>query len=381
MERRTLNLEPGTTVVHGGPDLAELERLGLRADELIDFSVSTNPLGPSPAALVAARDADLGRYPDRLALALRRALAARLGVEIEELLVGNGSTELIWLLALAYLRPGNPVFVLEPTFGEYRAAARLLGAEVAEWRAEASDDFRVDVAAVARELRRVRPRLAFVCNPNNPTGVLLSPSDLEPLLEVLPEGLLVVDEAYLDLTAQPSSAWPARGAERLVELRSMTKQYGLPGLRLGYALASPSVIRRLAAWQPTWSVNAAAQAAGLAALADPDHVTAGQRLVAEARAYLTPRLEALGYQCVPSAANFWLVEVGAASELRQRLLEQGILVRDCTSFGLPGHIRLAARPLAECERLIAALDMTQRSHASGPGPLSRSNRARPGRRQ
>jgi histidinol-phosphate/aromatic aminotransferase/cobyric acid decarboxylase-like protein len=142
-----------------------------------------------------------------------------------------------------------------------------------------------------------------------------------------------------------------------VLLRSMTKQYGLPGLRLGYAVASPAVIRELAAWQPTWSVSAPAQAAGLAALADHDHVAAGRQAVAEARAYLIPQLEGLGYRCLPSVASFWLVEVGDASGLRQRLLRQGILVRDCTSFGLPAHIRLAARPTPECARLIAALEL------------------------
>lgn len=342
-------------VVHGGPDSAELERLGLRAEDLLDFSVSTNPLGPSPAALAAARAAPVDRYPDRQALALRRALAGELGVGSDQLVVGNGSAELIWLLALAYLRPGDQAFVLEPTFGEYRAAARLLGATVGEWRAAAANDFRVDVAAVATALRRLQPRLAFVCNPNNPTGTWLTRAELAMLLDALPGGLLVVDEAYLELAGRDSPALPLLERGNLVLLRSMTKDYGLPGLRLGYAVAAPSIARALAAVQPPWSVNAAAQAAGLAALGDAEHVAAGRRLAAEARAYLTPRLAVLGYRSLPSVANFWLVEVGAATPLRRRLLERGILVRDCTSFGLPAFIRLAARPIAECERLVAAL--------------------------
>jgi L-threonine-O-3-phosphate decarboxylase len=345
-------------VVHGGLDHAELERLGLRPDEVIDFSVNTNPCGPSPAALAAAREANLGRYPDREALALRRALAAELGVELEQILVGNGSAELIWLLALAFLRPGDRGFVLEPTFGEYRAACRLLGAEVVEWRAE-GPEFGVDAAAVAEWLKGVRPRLGFVCNPNNPTGTWLSRSELELLLGGMHDGLLVVDEAYLDLAGRDSPALELLADGRLVVLRSMTKDFGLPGLRLGYALGAPPVIRALAGAQPPWSVNAAAQAAGLAALGDRDHVDAGRRAAAETRAYLVSRLEALGYRCVPSASNFWLVEVGDAAALRGRLLERGILVRDCASFGLPGHIRLAARPLSECERLVEALRAVQ----------------------
>ena len=342
-------------VVHGGLDQAELERLGLRAGDVLDFSVSTNPLGPSPAALAAARAADLGRYPDRQALELRRAGAGELGVTAEQVLLGNGSAELIWLLALAYLGPGERAFVLEPTFGEYGAAARLLGAEVGAWRADARDGFRVDLERVVGELERLQPRLTFVCNPNNPTGTWLTQSDLARLVEALPRRLLVVDEAYLDLAGRDSPSLPLVESGRVVVLRSMTKDYGLPGLRLGFAVGPLEVIRALAAAQPPWSVNAAAQAAGLAALGDRAHVEAGRRAAAEARAYLVPRLEALGYRCLPSTTNFWLVEVGDAAALRGRLLRRGIMVRDCSSFGLPAYIRLAARPLAECERLIEAL--------------------------
>jgi histidinol-phosphate aminotransferase len=343
-------------VVHGGLDPLELERLGLSSEQLIDFSVSTNPLGPAPAALAAARAAELGRYPDRHNLALRRALGAEFGLPIDRLLIGNGSAELIWLLSLAYLQPGDRAFLLEPTFGEYRAAAKLLGAELTEWRASPADDFRVDATAVAAALANARPRLAFLCNPNNPTGTWLTRPELELLLGALPDGLLVVDEAYLELAGRDSPAAPLLDAPNLVLLRSMTKDYGLPGLRLGYAVSSAAVIRALGAAQPPWSVNAAAQAAGLAALGAAAHVEAGRRAAAEARAYLEPRLTALGYRCLPSTANFWLIEVPDAPTFRQTLLRAGIQVRDCSSFGLPNYIRLAARPLPECERLIGALE-------------------------
>lgn len=355
-----------TPVVHGGPDRAELERLGVCPEELLDFSVSTNPLGPSPAALAAVREADAGRYPDRATLSLRRKLSEMCGLELDSVLVSNGSVELIWLAAICFLREGDSAFVLEPTFGEYRAAASMMGARVGEWRASPLADFRVDTAAVVESLHTFVPRLAFVCNPNNPTGAWLTRPDLERLLEALADGLLVVDEAYLDLAGEESAAGWLTGSDNLLLLRSMTKDYGLPGLRLGYGLAAPAIIRALAAIQPPWSVNAQAQAAGLAALDDRAHLEAGRRLAREARAYLTARLESLGYGCVLSgaAANFWLVEVGNAARLRQQLLERGILVRDCTSFGLPTYIRLAARPLPECERLVSALaEMKDRASA------------------
>jgi histidinol-phosphate aminotransferase len=347
------NLAP---VVHGGLDQTELERLGLQGDDLLDFSVSTNPLGPAPAALAAARAAEMGRYPDRHSLALRRALGVELGLPIDRLLVANGSAELIWLLGLAYLQPGDRAFILEPTFGEYRAAAELLGAELAEWRASPANDFQVDVAAAVAALRQAQPRLAFLCNPNNPTGTWLTRPELELLLTALPDGLLVVDEAYLELAGRDSPAAPLLDVPNLVLLRSMTKDFGLPGLRLGYAIGSAPVIRALGAAQPPWSVNAAAQAAGLAALGEAAHVEAGRRAAAESRAYLEPRLIALGYRCLPSTANFWLIEVDDAPTFRRALLAEGIQVRDCSSFGLPNFIRLAARPLPECARLVEALE-------------------------
>jgi histidinol-phosphate aminotransferase len=342
-------------VAHGGPDYLELERLGLHAEAVLDFSVSTNPLGPSPKALAAARQADLGRYPDRHAVALRRRLARELRVEVDQLLTGNGGAELIWLAALARLQAGDTALVLEPTFGEYRAASRLAGARVAEWRAGPSDDFQVDLSAVEAALGKVRPRVVWVCNPNNPTGGWLTEVELERLARAASDALLVVDEAFLELAGKRSPAAALLGRHDVLILRSMTKDFGLPGVRLGYALGDEATIRALAARQPPWSVNAAALAAGLASLDEPEHVEAGRQAAMEARAYLEPRLRALGYRCVPSATNFWLVEVTDAAGLRRALLAEGIQVRDCGSFGLPGHIRLGARPLEDCRLLVEAL--------------------------
>src|SRR5204862_1412397 len=163
------------------------------------------------------------------------------------------------------------------------------------------------------------------------------------------------DEAYLDFADGVSSALALRGDPRVVVLRSLTKNFGLAGLRLGYAVAAPEVVEALGRAQPPWTVNAPAQAAGLAALGDDEHLAAGRRIAAEAKAYLVDGLGRLGLTCLPSRTNFWLVEVGNAAGLHRRLLPSGILVRDCASFVLPRHIRLAARPLPECERLLEAL--------------------------
>ena len=339
-------------VPHGGPDYAELAALGIRPENLLDFSVNSNPLGPSPRALRALELVDVARYPDTEALRLRAGLAAEHDADPAEVLVGNGSVELIWLLADAYLGPGDRALVVGPTFGEYAAATRRRGAEVVEVLGGAADGYRPPLAEVLTRIAATRPRLVFVCNPNNPTGHLRAPDELAAILDACGDALVVVDEAYLDFVDGAATALALRRDPRVVVLRSLTKNFGLAGLRLGYLVAHPDVVAALAHARPPWTVNAFAQAAGLAALGDPDHLDAGRRLARKAKALVVDGLTRLGLPCLPSRANFWLVEVGDAAGLRRELLRRGILLRDCASFGLPGHARIAARPLDECERLL-----------------------------
>ena len=343
-------------VEHGGPDFAELATLGIRPEAILDFSVNKNPLGASPRALRALVLVDASSYPDARCLRLRAGLAAAHDVRPEEVLVGNGSVELIWLLGQVYLGPGDDVVIVGPTFGEYAAAARRAGASIVQIDAKESDGFRPDVEAIAGAVRQIGPRAVFLCNPNNPTGQVLEPDAIRALLDVLGTGLLVVDEAYVELADGVESVVPdIRRDARLVVLRSLTKSHGLAGLRLGYLVGAPAVVEAVAGAQPPWSVNAFAQAAGMAALGDEEHVAEGRRLARRARALLVDGLERLGLGCVPSRASYWLVKVGDGRQVRDALLRRGILVRDARSFGLPAHMRVAARPIDECERLLAVL--------------------------
>ena len=343
-------------VSHGGPDLAELQRLGIRPDYVLDFSVNTNPLGAAPKAADALLSVDPSRYPDNESLLLREALAALHAVRLEEVLVGNGSVELIWLLAQVYLQPADVALIVGPTFGEYEAAVMSRSAEPVRFEARAEDTFTLRLEELLELARSVRPRVIFLCNPNNPTGQAVGLEDLVGLLDVCDETLLVVDEAYQDLADDVASAITPRRDARTVVLRSLTKNFGLPGLRLGYLVAMPSVVQALSRARPPWTVNALAQAAGLAVLDDRSHVEEGRRLARQAKGFLFQGLGRLGKSCVPSQTNFWLVQVQDAAELRTALLRRGLLVRDCTSFGLPGYIRLAARPLWECQRLLEAFE-------------------------
>ncbi len=342
--------------VHGGLDLGELRALGLRPDEVLDFSANINPLGTSRRVRRAALRANVSAYPDRHSLALREAISGRLGVRIEQLLIGNGSSEIIHLLARACLKPGERCMVFTPTFGEYQAAASITGAEVLTLRAHETQAFRWSMDEAVNVINQTRPSLIFLCNPNNPTGICLERGDLERIGQAAgSEGLLVVDTAYMSLADCQWDALPLLSRGNVAILNSMTKDHALAGVRLGYLVAQPSVIEAVGGMQPPWSVNSVAQAAGLAALEDESHVVAGRQMISEAKAFLYRELAALDIETKPSATNFILARVGDASKTRDALLRQGIAVRDCTSFGLPEYIRIAARKPEECSLLVKAL--------------------------
>ncbi len=286
---------------------------------------------------------------------MRSALSATLSVDGRWIALGNGSVEIMWLLASAFLDPGDMALIAGPTFGEYARACRVAGADVQEILFGEEVGFRPDAASIARQIEAVRPRLAFLCNPNNPTGQLLPAPEIAGLLERCEETLLVVDEAYLPFCSEQIDLRSHLPSGRLLLLRSMTKDYGLAGLRLGYALAHPEIVDSLDRVRPPWNVNAAAQAAGLAAISDRAHLEEARQVVAASRDYLTRELSALGLGVVPSTANFLLVRVGDAPAVRTALMQRGICVRDCSSFGLPAHIRIGMRPMDDCRSLVEAM--------------------------
>lgn len=341
-------------VVHGALDFAELERLGIAPEAIIDFSVNGNPYGPSPQVRQAMAGVPVDRYPDREALTLRRALATHLGVSPEQILVGNGSSEIVWLLALAFIRTGDHVVIVGPTFGEYLQAALLMGVRVHDYTAQAASHFRVEPAEVSHLVSTCKPRVVFLCNPNNPTGTYLPPATIQAWTLAFPDTLFVIDEAYLPFVPAGTSVLAALTPNMLV-LRSMTKAHALAGLRLGYAVGSQAIIAALQRVRPPWSVNALAQAAGVAALQDTAHLTWCLRQIAQANHELVTGLQALHLAPEPSTTHFFLVNVGEAAAYRRTLLQGGLLVRDCTSFGLPAYLRIATRRPPDNAQLLTAL--------------------------
>ncbi|HSH79686.1 MAG TPA: histidinol-phosphate transaminase [Herpetosiphonaceae bacterium] len=344
-----------SAVVHGGIDGAELRRLGIRPGDVLDFSSNINPFGPPPAVRQALGRLDPAPYPDRAAFVLRSALASRYGCTPEAVLIGNGSNELIHLIARALLHPNDRVLVVEPTFGEYAHASKLAGATVVSFWTSAADSFTIDIPALLESVALHRPRLVWLCVPNNPTGVTISRPDLVTLAQACEEveAYLVVDGAYAEMergAVDVEDALPVD--EHVLMLRSLTKAYALAGLRLGCLLGNPHLLRRIAVYQPSWKVNSAAQAAGEAALQDRSFLAQTLPRLWACSDALRTALTALDLQILPSSLPFFLVRVGDGVRVRTALLRGGCLVRDCTSFGLPAYVRVASRAHMDNQRLI-----------------------------
>ncbi len=324
---------------------------------VIKLASNENALGPSPKALAALRgaSASLHRYPDATCRLLRERLAKHLAVTPESVAVGNGSDELLVLALRAFVEPGNEVIVADPTFLIYALQAKAAGAKVVS---VPLNELRYDLEAMRRAVT-ARTRLIFIANPDNPTGTYVTARELERFLEGLPSTVVVVsDEAYYEFV--PARNYPQTvrwiGRFPLLVTRSFSKAYGLAGLRVGYGVARPSIIRALDAVREPFNVNSLAQVAACAALDDRAFLARTQRLAAAARRQLVPALERLGLRVVPSVTNFVLVEVGSnASSVADALLRRGVIVREMSAWKLPGFIRITFGTPAEHRRLLAEL--------------------------
>lgn len=341
-----------------GKPIEEVQReLGLR--DVIKLASNENPLGPSPrgVAAVQAWTSQAHLYPDGHARRLKERLAAHLGVEREGLIVGNGSDELLKLLAETFLNPGDEVVVADPTFSEYAFAALLMGARVKEVPVAGE---RHDLHAMAKAVGP-RTKMVFVCNPNNPTGTIVSAQEIEQFLSAVPDEVLVVfDQAYQEYVTDPGygdGLKHVRERGRTVVLRTFSKIYGLAGLRVGYGIASPEVLALVERAREPFNVNQAAQVAAAAALDDEEFVLRSRELTVRERERLTKELETRGLAVVPSQANFVFVDVGVDSvQAFKRLLALGVIVRSGDIFRRPNHLRVTVGTPEQNDRFLKALD-------------------------
>jgi histidinol-phosphate/aromatic aminotransferase/cobyric acid decarboxylase-like protein len=342
--------------VHGGRDARELARLGLDPAAVLDLSVNVNPFGPHPSVLEAVQHAALGEYPDPLATAAREAVARSYDVDPARVLIGHGSAELLWAaVGAARAAEPRPLLCVAPTFSEPALAAQAWGVPLVQIHTHELDDFALDGRALERAIAQHAPAAVYLCQPNNPDGGALSHAELYALCAAHPRSLFIVDQAFLSLSTRHAEH-ALRLPDNALLVRSLTKDHALPGLRVGYALGSLERIRGLAARRPSWMVSAPAQAAIIAACAQPEHVRRAREFLLAGKEALADGMRQLGIAVVPSLTHFFLARVGDADALRERLLTRhGVLVRSGHSFGLPDHIRIAGCGAAERQRALAAL--------------------------
>jgi histidinol-phosphate aminotransferase len=340
-----------------GKPIEELEReLGITG--AIKLASNENPLGPSPKAMDAIRDALPGvhRYPDTHAYYLKEKLARKLGCPPDHLIMGNGSDEIIHMIAQTFLLPGEEVIMGDPTFSFYRIVVVAAGAaEVLVPLKHFSYDLPAMAAAVSE-----RTKLIFINTPINPTGTIVHKDDFETFLGKIPEDvILVMDEAYVEYVtdrAYPDTLHYVGPGKKMVVLRTFSKIYGLAGLRIGYGIADPYLISCLNKIRGPFNTNLLAQRAATAALDDEEHVQRSRAVNQEGLRYLHGELEKLGIAYLPTQANFFLVRIGeAAGRCYEALLREGVIVRHMPGGILEQYLRITVGLPSENERLIRAL--------------------------
>ena len=341
-----------------GKPIEELAReFGLDPSTIVKLASNENPRGPAPTvrAAVAAAVAELPRYPDSNAFALKAALSRRLAVDETQIVLGNGSNDILELVTLAFLQPGDEAVYAQHAFIVYPLATQARGARGIEVPAR---DYGHDLQAM-RAAVTAKTRVVFIANPNNPTGTWIAPAALEAFIGSLPRDVLVVlDEAYNEYLVPtdraPSVEWVGR-YPNLVVSRTFSKAYGLAALRVGYGVMDASVADLLNRVRQPFNVNTLAQAAALAALADADYVEESRLLNDAGMAQLEAGLQVLGLRYVPSRGNFVLAQVGDAGAVNASLLAQGVIVRPVANYGLPQWLRITVGLPEENTRLLTAL--------------------------
>ena len=345
-------------VYQPGRPIEEVAReLGLDAGEVIKVASNENPLGPSPLAVEAMKTAitQSHLYPDGNAFYLKNKLAAKLGVEPANLILGNGSNEIIEFVSHTLLGSGDEIVVSQYCFAIYPLVAMIMGAKV---NAVPAVEHGHDLPAM---LEAITPatRVVWVANPNNPTGTLAKPEDVRTLVEQVPDDvLLVMDEAYYEFLDKPVDLLPlVRSGEKpnLLLMRTFSKIYGLAGLRIGYGVGHPDFVSALEKVRQPFNTNAVAQAGAMAALEDNAHLANTRQVNADGLKFFEKICAEQGIEFVPSHANFVLMRVGDGQAVFEALQRQGVITRPMGGYGLPEWIRLSVGVREENQRAAESL--------------------------
>ncbi|EXJ14333.1 histidinol-phosphate transaminase [Imhoffiella purpurea] len=340
-----------------GKPVSELEReLGIR--DSVKLASNENPLGPGAKAreAIAACLAELGRYPDGGGFDLRRALADYHQVSPAAITIGNGSNDILDIIARVFLQPGVESVFSEYSFAVYPIATQSVGATA---RVAKARDYGYDLDAMS-DLVNARTRVVWIANPNNPTGTWLSAERLRSFIGSLPKTcIVVVDEAYTEYVSEPDFPDATHWVEtfpNLIVLRTFSKAHGLAALRVGYGISDPRLADLLNRIRQPFNVNAPAQAGAAAAIHDRDHVRASVELNRAGMKQLTGAFQEMGLDYIPSVGNFVMLDLGRpAAPINEALLRLGVIVRPVGNYGLPNHLRISIGLEQENARFIAAL--------------------------
>ncbi len=340
-----------------GKPIEELEReLGISGS--IKLASNENPLGPSPKAIQAIMDKVQGlhRYPDGSGYYLKTRLSKEFGLPLEQIILGNGSNELIELIIRTFLSPGEHVVQAFPTFLVYEKVVKGAGGQITS---VPLSDFKIDLDAIADAITP-ETKIVFLTNPNNPTGTAFSTEEMIAFLKKIPKDIIVaLDEAYIEFISDKDIA---QGLELMSEhpllfvLRTFSKLYGLAGLRIGYGFASGEVIDYMNRVRQPFNANTLAQAAAIAALDDSEFVSRTLKVVKDGLEYLYGNLDKMGLEYLPTQTNFFLIKVpGGGKELYEQMLKQGVIIRAMDSYGLPDYVRINVGLPEENERFVKTL--------------------------
>jgi histidinol-phosphate aminotransferase len=340
-----------------GKPIEELEREAGIHDG-IKLASNENPLPPSDRVREAITNAlvHLNRYPDGSGFYLRQAIAKKHGVSQDQIVLGNGSNELIELLVRTFLRPGDEAVVPHPSFVVYPMIVQAAGGVRVMVMLK---DYRLDLEAMARAVTP-QTKLVFIANPNNPTATIVTADEVETFLGRIPERTIVVfDEAYIEFALGPDfpdTIGHMKQGRRIVVLRTFSKASSLAGLRIGYGVADADAIALMNRIRQPFNVNSLGQVAALAAMEDEPHILECVRTIEAGRHFLYDEFKTLGIRYVPSRANFILVDVGrSAADIYQKLLQQGLIVRPMTPFGMETALRITVGTPEENRKLVKAL--------------------------